>query len=82
MKVLIYFSKEKIAPVEKKIQNMILNFGPQHPAAHGVLRLLLELDGEVLYVFLELLFKNIIFKKSFWSFYGGFWFGIYIHILY
>lgn len=29
-------------------QNVILNFGPQHPAAHGVLRLILELDGEVL----------------------------------
>ena len=28
-------------------QNVILNFGPQHPAAHGVLRLILELDGEV-----------------------------------
>lgn len=27
-------------------QNLILNFGPQHPAAHGVLRLLLHLDGE------------------------------------
>lgn len=31
----------------KKIKNMALNFGPQHPAAHGVLRLILELDGEV-----------------------------------
>lgn len=31
---------------EKRVQNMVLNFGPQHPAAHGVLRLVLELDGE------------------------------------
>ena len=30
-----------------EIQNFTLNFGPQHPAAHGVLRLVLELDGEV-----------------------------------
>jgi len=30
----------------KKIKNLTLNFGPQHPAAHGVLRLVLELDGE------------------------------------
>ncbi len=29
------------------IKNMTLNFGPQHPAAHGVLRLVLEMDGEV-----------------------------------
>ena len=28
-------------------ESMILNFGPQHPAAHGVLRLMLEMDGEV-----------------------------------
>ena len=31
----------------KKIKNLNLNFGPQHPAAHGVLRLILELDGEL-----------------------------------
>ena len=30
-----------------KIENYSMNFGPQHPAAHGVLRLVLELDGEI-----------------------------------
>ena len=33
--------------MNKKTKTMNLNFGPQHPAAHGVLRLILELDGEV-----------------------------------
>src|SRR5215211_5229343 len=32
---------------EHNIRNFTINFGPQHPAAHGVLRLVLELDGEV-----------------------------------
>ena len=32
---------------EVRIANYNINFGPQHPAAHGVLRLVLELDGEI-----------------------------------
>lgn len=37
---------QKAQVIEKNVQNMTLNFGPQHPAAHGVLRLVLTLDGE------------------------------------
>jgi len=33
---------------KKKIKNFTINFGPQHPAAHGVLRLVLELNGELI----------------------------------
>ena len=33
---------------KKNIKNISVNFGPQHPAAHGVLRLILEMDGEVI----------------------------------
>jgi len=33
--------------LHKDLKNFTINFGPQHPAAHGVLRLILELDGEV-----------------------------------
>ena len=36
----------RIWDVEKQVENITLNFGPQHPAAHGVLRLVLTLDGE------------------------------------
>jgi NADH dehydrogenase (ubiquinone) Fe-S protein 2 len=32
----------------KEVKNFTMNFGPQHPAAHGVLRLILELDGELI----------------------------------
>ncbi|XP_063439621.1 NADH-ubiquinone oxidoreductase 49 kDa subunit-like [Mytilus trossulus] len=33
-------------PLEKQVQNITMNFGPQHPAAHGVLRMIMVLDGE------------------------------------
>ena len=32
---------------DTKIKPITMNFGPQHPAAHGVLRLILQLDGEI-----------------------------------
>ena len=37
------------APVAEgaKDQTMVLNMGPQHPSTHGVLRLVLEIDGEI-----------------------------------
>ena len=47
MRVLGKGKVNKIVMTEKQIKNMMLNFGPQHPAAHGVLRLVLEMDGEV-----------------------------------
>ncbi|CAD5119159.1 DgyrCDS7798 [Dimorphilus gyrociliatus] len=37
---------KRLERTDKKVQNITLNFGPQHPAAHGVLRLVLTLDGE------------------------------------
>ena len=43
--MLMFIERSKV--VEKRVQNVTINFGPQHPAAHGVLRLVLTLDGEV-----------------------------------
>src|ERR1700744_2206400 len=37
----------ELAEGETKVRRFNINFGPQHPAAHGVLRLVLELDGEI-----------------------------------
>ncbi|MES2444251.1 MAG: NADH-quinone oxidoreductase subunit D, partial [Pseudomonadota bacterium] len=37
----------KPEPGDTEIANYTINFGPQHPAAHGVLRLVMELDGEI-----------------------------------
>ena len=36
-----------MAGVDSEIKTMTINFGPQHPAAHGVLRMVMEMDGEV-----------------------------------
>jgi len=38
----------KKTSLSKKIKNFTVNFGPQHPAAHGVLRMVLELNGEII----------------------------------
>jgi NADH dehydrogenase (ubiquinone) Fe-S protein 2 len=40
--------RAKKKDVVQKIKNFTINFGPQHPAAHGVLRLLMELSGEII----------------------------------
>ncbi|HCP05672.1 MAG TPA: NADH-quinone oxidoreductase subunit D, partial [Verrucomicrobiales bacterium] len=38
----------KTAEMEEVGEKMVLNIGPSHPSTHGVLRLVLELDGEVI----------------------------------
>jgi NADH-quinone oxidoreductase subunit D len=41
------WDQELTAETGKKVRPFTMNFGPQHPAAHGVLRLILEMDGEI-----------------------------------
>ena len=43
----LHESERHPEPGDVTIQNYTINFGPQHPAAHGVLRLVMELDGEI-----------------------------------
>jgi NADH dehydrogenase I D subunit len=45
---LFYYRNKEFLIKKINLKNFIMNFGPQHPAAHGVLRLILELDGEII----------------------------------
>ena len=42
----LYFLTEVVT--DKYVTSTTINFGPQHPAAHGVLRLVMQIDGEVI----------------------------------
>ena len=41
-------NRQRSKQIKKKLITFSINFGPQHPAAHGVLRLILELNGELI----------------------------------
>ena len=45
---------------EVKIKPLTINFGPQHPAAHGVLRMVLQMDGEIIERVSELRYEEYI----------------------
>jgi NADH:ubiquinone oxidoreductase subunit D len=47
-----------------KIKNLTINFGPQHPAAHGVLRVVAYLDGEVVIILIHILVYFIEVQKN------------------
>ena len=58
-----------VVPIQEKlVTNMTINLGPQHPAAHGVLRLVLELDGEAkfsLFCWHDIMFLQPMNSKQF-----------------
>ena len=56
----LYFCTLELV-IEKGVTNITLNFGPQHPAAHGVLRLVLELNGEVCPFLIDIIKFKIFF---------------------
>lgn len=63
----------KVPLLERKVRNMVINFGPAHPAAHGCLRMMAHLDGEVLVklsnAFIKILFEDCpLSGSSYWSF--------------